>query len=103
MTDGVSSNYELHLTHEDGNDRMTVRFEPEKGIPKEKWNDIAETASKHIHKTLHVRLDFVPVEPESLPRYALKIENGLLFIEVPLEGLASLDDADELIGPNEVS
>jgi nitrite reductase/ring-hydroxylating ferredoxin subunit len=28
---------------------------------------------------------------QSLPRYPLKVENGLLFIEAPIEGLASAD------------
>ena len=88
-TEGVSSNYELHLTHEDGNDRMTVRFEPEKGMPKEKWNDIAEAASEHIHKTLHVRLDLEPVEPGSLPRYDLKTKR--VFDNRPVEMRRALE------------
>jgi phenylacetate-CoA ligase len=70
--DGVSSNYELHLTHVDGNDKMIVRFEPEKGILEEQWSAIAKTLEDDVRNVLHVRLDFEPVAPETLPRYELK-------------------------------
>lgn len=70
--DGISMHYELVLTHEDGNDVMSVRFEPAPGTDSEKAIQIASIAEKEIHKALHVRLNVVPVEIGSLPRFELK-------------------------------
>ncbi|WP_377412161.1 phenylacetate--CoA ligase family protein [Polaromonas aquatica] len=70
--EGVSMHYELVLTHSDGNDAMTVRFEPEPSMAPEQWPRIAADASDRIHKALHVRLEVVPVAPQSLPRFELK-------------------------------
>jgi phenylacetate-CoA ligase len=69
---GVSMHYELVLTHEDGNDAMTVRFEPEPAVDPGQWERIAQDAAERIHKALHVRLKLVPVEPKTLPRFELK-------------------------------
>jgi phenylacetate-CoA ligase len=70
--DGISMHYELVLTHEDGNDVMSVRFEPTPGTTSQDAIQIASFAEKEIHKALHVRLNVVPVEAESLPRFELK-------------------------------
>jgi len=70
--EGVSMHYELVLTHENGNDGMTVRFEPEPSVTPEKWDAIAKDASEQIHQALHVRLNVVPVAPVTLPRFELK-------------------------------
>jgi phenylacetate-CoA ligase len=70
--EGVSMHYELVLTHEDGNDAMAVRFEPEPSADPDGWQRIAQDAGERIHKALHVRLKVVPVEPGSLPRFELK-------------------------------
>ena len=70
--EGVSMHYELVLTHEDGNDAMTVRFEPKEDVDPAHWPKIAADAGERIHKALHVRLKVVPVEPKSLPRFELK-------------------------------
>ena len=51
---------------------MIVRFEPEKGILEEQWSTIAKTLEDDVRNALHVRLDFEPVAPETLPRYELK-------------------------------
>ena len=69
---GVSMHYELVLTHEDGNDVMRVRFEPEPDLDAARWQAVAADAQDRIHKALHVRLDLVPVAPNSLPRFELK-------------------------------
>jgi phenylacetate-CoA ligase len=69
---GISMHYELVLTHEDGNDVMTVRFEPDPGLPPDSWPALASQASDLIHAALHVRLRCVPVSPETLPRFELK-------------------------------
>jgi phenylacetate-CoA ligase len=70
--EGVSMHYELVLTHEQGNDCMRVRFEPDPSIEPAHWQRIATDAQERIHKALHVRLEVVPVEPKSLPRFELK-------------------------------
>ena len=69
---GISMHYELVLTHEDGNDAMTVRFEPEPGIDAAQAQTLAAQASDRIHHALHVRLRCTPVEPGTLPRFELK-------------------------------
>ncbi len=69
---GVSMHYELVLTHEDGNDVMTVRFEPEPTLDAAHWATVASDASDRIHKALHVRLRCTPVAPNTLPRFELK-------------------------------
>lgn len=69
---GVSMHYELVLTHEDGNDQMTVRFEPLAAVPEADRDRVAHEASERIHEALHVRLEVVPVPPGTLPRFELK-------------------------------
>ncbi|MGE4013790.1 MAG: phenylacetate--CoA ligase family protein, partial [Alphaproteobacteria bacterium] len=69
---GVSPFYQLVLDHVDGNDRMTVEFEPTADIAEADWNALATRIADHIHKALHVRLEVKPVRPEGLPRYELK-------------------------------
>ena len=70
--DNISMHYELVLTHEEGNDAMTVRFEPEPSVDEALWAGIAADAGNRIHKALHVRLRCTPVAPGSLPRFELK-------------------------------
>jgi phenylacetate-CoA ligase len=70
--DRISMHYELVLTHEDGNDAMTVRFEPEPHVAEQEWAKIATEASDRIHKALHVRLRCAPVAPGTLARFELK-------------------------------
>ena len=70
--DNISMHYELVLTHEEGNDAMTVRFEPEPSVDEALWAGIAADAGNLIHKALHVRLRCTPVAPGSLPRFELK-------------------------------
>lgn len=72
--EGVSSFYEMVLTHEDGNDVMTVRFEPDAKFTGDAAAaaELARKVSDKIHKALHVRLEVVAVPPGSLPRYDLK-------------------------------
>lgn len=69
---GVSMHYELVLTREDGNDHMTVRFEPQPSVPEAQRDQVAREAADRIHDALHVRLRVVPVLPGTLPRFDLK-------------------------------
>ncbi len=70
----VSNSYELVLTNEDGNDVMTIHFEPTAVFADkpELWSDIEKRLSDRIHEGLHVRLRAVAVAPGSMPRYELK-------------------------------
>ena len=88
---GVSMHYELVLTREGDNDVMTVRFEPDKSIHDKRWvwEETAKQAADRIHEGLHVRLEVVPVEPESLPRYELKTKR--IFDKRPKEFRRALD------------
>ncbi len=86
---GISSNYELHLTQVGGNDRMTVKFEPEPDVSAETWAQIAADASDRIRKALHVKLDLEPVPIGTLPRYDLKTKR--IFDERPQHFRRALD------------
>jgi phenylacetate-CoA ligase len=70
--DGISMHYELVLTHQDGNDAMTVRFEPDGERSAAELERIVREAGERIHAALHVRLALVPVAVGSLPRFELK-------------------------------
>lgn len=87
--EGISANYELHLSQVDGNDCMTVKFEPEPAVPADRWTDIARDAGERIHKALHVRLELEPTEPGTLPRYDLKTRR--IFDERPEQFRRALD------------
>ena len=69
---GISMHYELVLTHEDGNDAMTVRFEPTADMSRGEWDVIAVQASDRIHEALHVRLRCTAIDSGTLPRFELK-------------------------------
>ena len=71
-TEGLSPFFELVLDRVDENDRMTVKFEPAKDVPRGDWDKLARLAQERIHEALHVRLEMSPVAPDSLPRYDLK-------------------------------
>jgi phenylacetate-CoA ligase len=71
-TPGVSPYYELVLDHVDGNDRMTVRYEPEPSVDAGTYDALSKQVQETIHKALHVRLEMEPLAPDSLPRYDLK-------------------------------
>ena len=88
-TDGVSSNYELHLTREGDNDAMEVRFEPDPGVPAEQWESMAAQVAEIIRERLRVGMKLTPVEPESLPRYDLKTRR--IFDARPKEFRRALD------------
>jgi phenylacetate-CoA ligase len=73
-TEGVSSFYELILSHVEGNDVMTVRFEPDGKVSADPAavEKLCRAVSDKIQKALHVRLEIVAAPPGELPRYELK-------------------------------
>ena len=70
--DGVSSNYEIHMTRVAENDEMEIRFEPDQNVAQENWATLAKNVSDALQKQLKVRIATSPVAPNSLPRYDLK-------------------------------
>ena len=88
-SEGVSSNYEMHITQVDGNDAMEVRFEPEKSVPGERWDALAGAVAERIRTALHVRIAVTAVEPDSLPRYDLKTRR--IFDQRPQEFRRALE------------
>ena len=70
--EGVSPFYQLVLDREGSNDKMTVEFEPAKSVAEADWPSLAKEVQDRIHKALHVRLETMPMAPETLPRYDLK-------------------------------
>lgn len=87
--DGVSSNYEIHMTRSDNNDEMEVRFEPESNVAEADWPALCEMVSKEIRQQLKVRIDVQSVAPNSLPRYDLKTKR--IFDHRPKEFRRALD------------
>ena len=69
---GVSPFFQLVLEHADGNDRMTVEFEPDLSVARAGWDTLARAVADRIHKALHVRLEVTVMAPGTLPRYDLK-------------------------------
>jgi phenylacetate-CoA ligase len=69
---GVSANYEIHMTRDKDNDEMEIKFEPEAGVPETDWPALTERVAGSIRDQLMVRMAVTPVKPESLPRYDLK-------------------------------
>jgi phenylacetate-CoA ligase len=88
-SEGVSPNYELHITQSDGNDAMEVRFEPEKSVPAERWDALAGDVAERIRTALQVRMAVTAVEPDSLPRYDLKTRR--IFDQRPQEFRRALE------------
>ncbi len=86
---GVSSNYELHMTRDQDNDEMEVKFEPQPDVPAADWPALAETVAGEIQQQLKVRIAVQPVEPGSLPRYDLKTKR--IFDHRPKEFRRALD------------
>ncbi len=72
IVDGVSSNYEIHMTRAAENDEMEIKFEPDPNVPEENWQTLAKNVSDTLQKQLKVRIATQPVAPNSLPRYDLK-------------------------------
>ncbi|MCW5770019.1 MAG: hypothetical protein KIT16_00185 [Rhodospirillaceae bacterium] len=70
--EGVSPFFQLVLEHIDGNDQMTVEFEPDAALGEAAWPALIRSIGDRIHKALHVRLEVKAMSPGSLPRYDLK-------------------------------
>ena len=87
--DGVSSNYELHMTQDEGNDEMEIKFEPEKVIPETKWAELSNQVQQVVRDKLKVRMKVTPSPPSSLPRYDLKTKR--VFDHRPKEFQRAMD------------
>ena len=54
--EGVSINYELHMTRKGKNDEMEIKFEPEPQISQADWKDLAEIVDNRVRDLLKVRI-----------------------------------------------
>ena len=84
---GLSNHYELHITRENGMDRMLVKVEaaePDAARPA-----LATTLEEHLRTHLGVRLETDVVEPGDLPRYQLKTKR--IFDRRSVEDRPTLD------------
>ena len=86
---GVSSNYELHMTQDQGNDEMEIKFEPEQVVPEAEWVELSKQVQKVVRDKLKVRMEVTPSPPSSLPRYDLKTKR--VFDHRPKEFQRALD------------
>lgn len=67
---GLSNHYELHITRQDGMDRMLVKVEATHEA--DYLQGPQEALVRHIRSHLGVRLEVEVFPPETLPRYQLK-------------------------------
>tara|TARA_B100000686_G_C16128428_1_gene636103 strand:- start:148 stop:477 length:330 start_codon:yes stop_codon:yes gene_type:complete len=86
---GVSSNYELHMTQDQGNDEMEIKFEPEQVVPEAKWVELCKQVQQVIKDKLKVRMKVTANHPSSLPRYDLKTKR--VFDHRPKEFQRAMD------------
>lgn len=70
--DGASAYYELHITREEGMDRMTVKVEAKDGVPAERYAGIAASGERVYASSIGVKLGVEVVPPKALPRYEIK-------------------------------
>ncbi|MDO8690100.1 MAG: phenylacetate--CoA ligase family protein [Dehalococcoidia bacterium] len=72
QVEGVTHYYELHITREEGMDRMLVKVEAREDIPSDQYADLTEKVSRMYRDVLGVRLEAEVLAPNTLPRYELK-------------------------------
>lgn len=67
---GLSNHYELHVSRQEGMDRMLVKVES--GRPDTDFHALGVGLADHFRTHLGVRLEVEVLAPETLPRYQLK-------------------------------
>ena len=81
--EGTTNYYELHITRENGMDRMKVVVEASPDVPAEKYVEISTGAERLYASSLGVKLEVEVVGPKTLPRYETKSKR--LFDHRPAE------------------
>jgi len=69
---GSSNFYELHVSQENGLDKLLVKVEALPDIPEEKYKETADQLALIYKKHIGVSLETEVVPPRTLPRYELK-------------------------------
>lgn len=69
---GASHHYEIHITREEGMDRVLVKFEARDGESADNFGDIARRARDLYHEKLLLGIDVEVLPNGGLPRYDLK-------------------------------
>jgi phenylacetate-CoA ligase len=72
QVEGASHHYELHITREEGMDRLGIRLEAKEGIPAENYRQLAQAAREVYRTALGINVEVEVLSPGSLPRYELK-------------------------------
>ncbi len=86
---GASHHYELHITREEGMDRLSVKLEAQEGISPSEFPDIAQRARQTYRTNLSISVEVEVVQPGTLPRYELKSKR--FFDHRPVEERRKLD------------
>ncbi|MDO8688614.1 MAG: phenylacetate--CoA ligase family protein [Dehalococcoidia bacterium] len=69
---GSTAYYEIHLSREEGMDRMKLRIEARDGAPSDGYRELGRQAEEIYRQSLGVRIEVEFVAPNGLPRYELK-------------------------------
>ncbi len=69
---GTTNYYEMHVTREEGMDRLKVKVEASGDVDSGQYADVARRAEEVYRTIMGVRLEVEVVEPKTLPRYELK-------------------------------
>ncbi|MDP2663304.1 MAG: phenylacetate--CoA ligase family protein, partial [Dehalococcoidia bacterium] len=69
---GTTSYYEMHVTREEGMDRLKVKVEASGDVESGQYADLARRAEEVYRTIMGVKLEVEVVDPKTLPRYELK-------------------------------
>lgn len=86
---GSSAYYEIHLSREEGMDRMRVVAEAREDVPEASYEKLRQQAEDTYRQILGVRIKVQLVKPGSLPRYENKTRR--IFDHRPTEVRRALD------------
>lgn len=86
---GTTTYYEIHLTREEGMDRMKLRIEARDDVRDDGYEELGRQAEEIYRQSLGVRIEVEFVAPHALPRYELKSRR--IFDQRPKEVRRVLD------------
>ena len=72
QVEGTTSYYEMHVTREEGMDRLKIKVEAAQAGGDGQYQDLASRAEEVYRNIMGVKLEVEVVAPKSLPRYELK-------------------------------
>lgn len=68
----ATPHYEIHITRQSGNDRMSVKMEAATGLQTSDYADLEQNLMTEMQDAVGVAVNFEIVKPQTLPRYELK-------------------------------